>query len=92
MAGGAGNHVGLCGGRGGQVPSENSGCATPSMDTPAPRHEEGLRRRGRSEWTDKWGCLFNWQGKVHPGPREGREAGRRCGKGMVFASTESHHQ
>lgn len=63
--------------------------ASPSMDTPGPRQEEGLGERERS---DKWEFLFNQQGKVHPGLREGREFGRRCGKGMVFASTESHHR
>lgn len=62
-----------------------------SLETPGPRHREGLGRGGRSEPADRWGFLFYWLGKVHPGPGEGRGVGSRCGKGMVFASTESHH-
>lgn len=37
----------------------NLDVASPSMDTPGPRHEEGLGERGRSEGADKWGFLFN---------------------------------
>lgn len=46
MARGAGNHVGLCGDRGGQVPSENSGCATPPWTLLLPGMRKGWGEEG----------------------------------------------
>lgn len=67
------------------------GCGhQPSLQTPVFRLGEGVgMERGRR--AEEQGFLFYKQGKLHPGLREGRGVGRKCGKGMMSVGTLSYH-
>lgn len=73
------------------VPSVGIGCGhQPSLQTPGLRLGEGMGME-RGQRAEERGFLFYKQGKLHPGLREGRGVGKKCGKGMMSVVTLSYH-